>query len=126
MLSFLKVCLHGYYTNYQFYQISLFLDKISENHFLRIAYIKLYMKFIKVDINFRNSFQIFFFEKILFKIYNTMQTYRLEWNLCQINGVLNFTYSSYAAHMQSLIFTWKWFSVILQKTMFNWQKSEIQ
>ena len=55
-----------------------------------------------------------------------MQTYRLEWNLCQINGVLNFTYTSYAAHMQSLIFTWKWFSVILQKTMFNWQKSEIR
>ena len=21
-----------------------------------------------------------------------MQTYRLEWNLCEINGVLNFTY----------------------------------
>ena len=44
-----------------------------------------------------------------------MQTYRLEWNLCQINGVLNFTYTSYATHMQSLIFIWKWFSVILQK-----------
>ena len=36
------------------------------------------------------------------------------------------TYTSYVAHMQSLIFTWKWFSVILQKTMFNWQKSEIR
>ena len=32
-----------------------------------------------------------------------MQTYRLEWNLCQINGVSNFTYTSYEAHMQSLI-----------------------
>ena len=40
-----------------------------------------------------------------------MQTYRLEWNLCQINGILNFPYE---AHMQSLIFTWKWFSVILR------------
>ena len=55
-----------------------------------------------------------------------MESYRLEWNLRQINGVLNFTYTSYAAHMQSLISTWKWFSVILQKTMFNWKKSEIQ
>ena len=45
-----------------------------------------------------------------------MKTYRLEWNLYQINGVLNFTLTSNAAHMQSLIFTWKWFSVILQKT----------
>ena len=43
-----------------------------------------------------------------------MQAYRLEWNLCQIN-VFNFTYTSYEAHMQSLIFAWKWFSVILQK-----------
>ena len=25
-----------------------------------------------------------------------MQTYRLERNLCQINGVLNFTYTSHA------------------------------
>ena len=55
-----------------------------------------------------------------------MQTYRLEWNLCEISGVLNFTYTSYEAHMQSLIFTWKWFSVILQKNMFSWQKSEIR
>ena len=55
-----------------------------------------------------------------------MQTYKLEWNLCQINEVLNFIYTSYAAHMQSLIFTWKWFSVILRKTMFNWRKSEIR
>ena len=44
LLSFLKVCLYGYYTNCQFYQISLFLQmnivfhKISENYFLRIAY----------------------------------------------------------------------------------------
>ena len=44
-----------------------------------------------------------------------MQTYRLEWNLCEINGVLNFTYTSYENHIQSLIFNWKWFSVILQK-----------
>ena len=44
-----------------------------------------------------------------------MQTYRLEWNLCEINEVLNFTYTSYEAHMQSLISIWKWFSVILQK-----------
>ena len=55
-----------------------------------------------------------------------MQTYRFEWNLCQINGVLNFTYTSYEAHVQSLIFAWKWFSVILQKTMFNWRKNEIR
>ena len=54
--------------------------------------------------NFRNSFQIFFFEKLLFKIHDTMQTYKLESNLCQINGVSNFTYTSYEAHMQSLIF----------------------
>ena len=54
-----------------------------------------------------------------------MQTYRLEWNLCEINGVLNFTYTSFEVHMQSLIFTWKWFSVILLKNMFNWRKSEI-
>ena len=53
-----------------------------------------------------------------------MQTYRLEWNLCQINGVLNFTYTSYEAYMQFLIFTWKSFSVILQKNVFNWWKSE--
>ena len=64
------------------------------------------MKFIKVDINFRNSFKfIFLKKKKLFEIHNTMQTYRLELNLCQINGVLNFTYTSYTAHMQSLIFT---------------------
>ena len=44
-----------------------------------------------------------------------MQSCKLEWNVYQINEVLNFTYTSYAAHMQSLIFTWKWFSVILQK-----------
>ena len=30
-----------------------------------------------------------------------MQTYRLEGNLCEINGVLNFIYTSYEAHMQS-------------------------
>ena len=58
-----------------------------------------------------------------------MQTYRLEWNLCEINGVLNFTYTSYEAHLQSLIFTWKWFSVISQKKIYiqlmekwNWIK----
>ena len=55
-----------------------------------------------------------------------METYKLEWNLCEINGVLNFTYTSYEAHMQSLIFSWKLFSVILQKSMFNWWKSEIR
>ena len=51
-----------------------------------------------------------------------MQTYRLEWNLCEINGVLNFTYTSYEAHMQSLI-GFQWF---YKKNMFNWRKSEIQ
>ena len=41
MLSFLKVCLYGYYTNCQFYRISLFRQlkivfrKISENHFFK-------------------------------------------------------------------------------------------
>ena len=41
LLSFLKVCLYGYYTNCQFYQISLFhqlnivFHKISENHFFK-------------------------------------------------------------------------------------------
>ena len=41
MLSFLKVCLYSYYTNCQFYQISLFRQlkilfrKISKNHFFR-------------------------------------------------------------------------------------------
>ena len=39
LLSFLKVCLYGYYTNCQFYQVSLFRQlnivfcKIIENHF---------------------------------------------------------------------------------------------
>ena len=37
-----------------------------------------YMKFIKVDINFRNSFQKFWGEKILFKIHYTMQSDGLE------------------------------------------------
>ena len=36
-------------------------------------------------------------------------------NLFEINGVLNSTYTSYEAHMQSLIFTWKWFSVYYKK-----------
>ena len=41
MLSFLKVCLYGYYTNFQFYRISLFhqlkivFHKFSENHFFK-------------------------------------------------------------------------------------------
>ena len=41
LLSFLKVCLYGCYTNCQFYQISLFRQvnivfrKISENHFFK-------------------------------------------------------------------------------------------
>ena len=44
LLSLLKVCLYGCYTNCQFYQISHFCElnivfcKISENNFLRIAY----------------------------------------------------------------------------------------
>ena len=85
LLSFLKVCLYGYYTNCQFYRISLFHQlnivfcKISENHFLKDCILNItYLKFIKVDMNFRNSFQIFFFEKILFKIHNILQTYRFK------------------------------------------------
>ena len=68
LLCFLKVCLYSCYNNPPFCRISLFhqlnIDshKISENHFLRIA-LNLYLKFIKVDMNFKNSFQIFFEEK---------------------------------------------------------------
>ena len=54
-----------------------------------------------------------------------MQTYRLEWNLCQINGVLNFTYTSYEAHMESLISRENGFQWFYEKNMFNWWKSEI-
>ena len=80
LLSLLKVCLYGCYTNCQFYRISLFrqlnivFHKIRENHFF-----KDYLKFIKVDMNFRNSFQIFILEKILFKICN-IKSNHIDWN----------------------------------------------
>ena len=98
MLSFLKVyILYGYYTNCQFYQISLFCQlkivfhKISKNHFFKDCILNFTWSSLKLT----STLEI----ALLFKIHNTMQSCRLEWNLCQINGVLNFTYTSYAAHM---------------------------
>ena len=136
LLSFLKLCLYSCYTNPPFHWISLFNQlnivscKMCENHFLRIAF-KLHLKFIKVDTNFRNSFQIIFLGKIFLEIHNTMQTY-IEWNGKFISNKwsfkfhLNFIWSIMQLTCNPSIFELKCFSLILWETMFNWWKSEIQ
>ena len=71
LLSFLKVYLYGCSVSH----------KISGKHFLRIA-CTLHLKFIKVDMNFRNSFQIIFifFEERLFQYERQYKHIHVEWN----------------------------------------------
>ena len=54
----------------------MFFWKISENPFFKD--IKLYLKFIQVNMNFRNSFQIFFWKKYFLKY--VIQCKHIDWN----------------------------------------------
>ena len=110
LLSFLKVCLYGSHTNCQFYWISLFhqlntvFHKFSKNHFIKDCIFKFTWSSLKLTWALEIAFKYFIWKKCFLK-------YIIQYK----HIVLNFTYISYEAHMQSFIFTWKWFSVILSK-----------
>ena len=66
MLSFLKVCLYGYYTKCQFYRISLFCQlkivfrKINEKHFFKDCI----LNFTSSSLKLTSTLEIAFKKKI--------------------------------------------------------------
>ena len=123
MLSFLKVCLYGCYTNRQFYRISLFhqlnivFREITENHFqvkikdcIWAAY-EVLVKFKTPFIwhKFHSNLYIYlhcimYFKKYFFKKKDLKAIPKVDMNFNELHVKFN---------MQSFK---KWFSLILWKT----------
>ena len=84
MLSFLKVCLYGYYTNCQFYQISLFHQlkivfcKINENHFFKDCILNFTSSSLKLASTLEIAFKKFFLKKYFLKY--IIQCNHIDWN----------------------------------------------
>ena len=73
LLSFLKVCLYGWYTNCQFYRISLFHQlnivfcKISENHFSKDCILNFTSSSLKLTWTLEIALNYFFLKKYFLK-----------------------------------------------------------
>ena len=89
MISFLKVCLYGYYTNCQFYQISLFCQlkivfhKISENHFFKDCILNFTSNSLKLTSTLEIAFKNFFLKKYFLKY--IIQCNLIGWNEIYVN-----------------------------------------
>ena len=84
LLSFLKVCLYGYYTNCQFYWISLFHQlnivfcKISKNHFFKDCILNFTWSSLKLTSTLEIAVKYFFRKKYFLKY--IIQCKHIDWN----------------------------------------------